>query len=131
MEKPAARGQKTAVRDLAHAVMGEREAISLTLENVPADEFLDRVDGRRLRESRCAGDESEVEVAADHGGDAGQQIRILRELVEAVCDCPPDGGREHHFCRRGWYGFGRERAHRLDGDEGIALAHVPDLLGES
>ena len=112
--------------------MGEVQLVSHGLEHVVADHLLDR--RRRVALVHPAGgvEEREVEAAPDDRGHGGQLLTAPAEPVEPPGDQIADarGQGERAGCLAGAIPQAGliERAHRLHGDEGIALAHRPDLL---
>ena len=113
--------------------MGEVEALADGVEDAASHQLLDGF--RRLAPGERGRplQDGELELAAEHRGDAGQLLRARAE--------PADPGRDHlaHAARQlDAAGVGEapvaQRAHRLDDDEGIALAEIPRVvhdLGET
>ena len=123
--------EQPAIRDLADPIVGEVQLVSHGLEHVVADHLLDRL--RRVALVHPAGglEEREVEPAPDDRGHGGHLLTARTEPVEApdneIADARGQGQRARCLASATPLAVLIERANRLHGDEGIALAHRPDL----
>src|SRR5262245_11531954 len=86
MEQPTAGRQKATIGHVANAVVGEREAVALSVKDLPANQLLDRLSSPDLWKSSGPWEKAEVEVPADYGPYGGQQLCIVRELIKPPGD---------------------------------------------
>ena len=130
VKRLAARCQDLAIGHLAHPVVREVETLAHGVEQAPADQPLHLPRHRLLAAPGRLVQEGKFGLAPHHGGQRDQLAALFVQAVELAADDVADALRHRQRLETWRERLVRGGAHRLDDDEGIALAGAPDLRAQ-
>ena len=131
VEHPPPRLADLLVGDVAHAIVGEVEVLAGLMQEAPSHELLHRVGELTGVDPGRLAQDAELEVAADHGGDAHELARPAPEPLQPLAQNAAHAVGNGELAGEARGAALVEGAHGLDHDQRIAVASPPDPLLQS
>ena len=124
-----ARTEETRVGDVADALVGEGERLADLVQDSPADELLEGARRASFPEIARALKEGEHEFASDRGRNRDEVLGLVGQPLQALLDESPHALRQRAMTTRVELESLPQSANHFDGNERVAFARQPDLLG--